>query len=230
VRRPIEVFPDPRLLLAPIAPDELAALLAREGLDRAVPLIGVATRHLHAGLPEWIKRSHGYSDAHAARAYAALARALDALAEFAQPVLIPMHPDPADDRAAADAIRGRMRAPERLVLLARSYRSAELIGIIGACELVIAGRLGAAIFATAGATPVLGLAYEGRVIEHLERSGLGRFAVDWRAVDPDRFAALARELWERRAALRLELAGRAPALRQQARGPARRAAELLAGA
>ncbi|MBI4341166.1 MAG: polysaccharide pyruvyl transferase family protein [Candidatus Omnitrophica bacterium] len=215
VRSAAALVGDPRILLTPAPAEEIRGLLRREGFDGTRPLIGLTTRHLSDDVPVWVKRTAGYTPEHVAQANVILGRTISALSQRADVVLLPMHPTYDEDLKTAEAIRDTMADPSQLNILSRAYRARELIGLIAACELLIAGRLGSAIFATAAGTPVLGVAYESRLPGYLEQIGCGRYVRDWRALD-DTFVRLAEELWSDRATVQRQMQGHLAHLKSQA--------------
>jgi len=197
VRTPVTLTTDPRFTLEPAAAVEVDRVLAGEGVAAGEPLFALTTRYLHPDVPAWVKRSHGYDDRHVLRSNQALARLADDLSEQGKLVLIPMHPELAEDQATADAIHRHMKHPERLRVLGRRYSPQVVIGIIARARLLVAGRLGSALFGTVTGTPVIGIAYESRMTDHLDRFGLGRYVFDWKDLDPDLLLERTRELLAR---------------------------------
>ncbi len=198
VAKGVSVYGDPRLLLQPSKEPDIAILLKREGIDPAKPIIGVTMRYMHGDLPEWIKRSHGYTDDVVRNAYQVIGRTIDDLSGLAQVVLVPMHPDHQDDMHVAETIREYMSTPSQLKVLKHSYRSQELLGIIRSCQMLVAGRLASAVFATATSTPMVGIAFEPRLCDHMQKIGCGRYVRDWKTLDYQDFSCLAKEVWSDR--------------------------------
>jgi polysaccharide pyruvyl transferase WcaK-like protein len=60
---------------------------------------------------------------------------------------------------------------------------------------LLASRLGSAVLAAARGTPIVAIAYETRMIDHMRRVGLGDFAFDWRDLNPDAIIAAADKVW-----------------------------------
>ncbi len=195
VKKDLSLFPDPRFILEPVPPAEIDNILIREGIDVEAPKIGITTRHMHERVPEWVKRSHNYSEDNVKNANEVIGRTVDYLGQYAQCVLIPMHPSYDEDLKTAEAIKKHMQNPSRLKILSRSYRSLELIGIINSCDMLIASRLGSAIFATVTSTPLVCIAYESRMIDHMEGIGLGQYVRDWRELNYNDFAKIAEDVW-----------------------------------
>ena len=60
---------------------------------------------------------------------------------------------------------------------------------------MLAARLSVAIFATITGTPMIGLAYEGRLQELMISLDLGEFVHNWHTVDPANFGRVAVRAW-----------------------------------
>lgn len=204
VRTPVTHLADPRFILPPADRSEVDAYLTGQGLDPAQPLIGISTRHMHDGMPDWVKRSHGYTPEHARSSYQALGEVVDRLAEKGQVFLLPMASSPAEDAATADLLRAHMTDPARLKV-PEPCRASELLGLIGACDMIVASRLGAALFATVTATPTLAVAYEARMVDHMQRIGQAEAVVDWRRLREDDLGAVAERVWADRDAIRRDM-------------------------
>lgn len=180
VSKKINLFADPRFLLEPTPPALVAEILRQEGVALDQPLIGVTTRHLHRHVPMWVKYSHGYSDTHMENANQVLARVIAHFSEKAQILIIPMHPHFADDETMAGQLRAAAPDASRIKMLSRRYSSPDVLGIIGRCDLLLAGRLGSAVFATVTGTPLVAISYEDRTMDYMKRIGLEQHAFDWK--------------------------------------------------
>lgn len=196
----VSMYGDPRYVLRPSGKQEVNDILRQEGIHIDRPIIGITLRHLHTQVPEWVKRSHGYTDAHVENAYSVLAKVIDALSHNAQVVVLPMHPKHEEDVMVTQQIKRRMKNPDSLKVLSRSLQVPDLIGIIANCEMIIASRLGSAVFATAMGTPILALAYEARMIDHMSHIGFEDCVVDWRTLDVE-FVKKATDTWSSRDAI-----------------------------
>ncbi len=86
-----------------------------------------------------------------------------------------------DDSRVADAVVARLPAQLRLsVAVDRAHRRPEaLIAQFRAFDLVVATRMHAAILALSAGRPVLGIAYEFKTRELLQRVGFGELVVDF---------------------------------------------------
>jgi polysaccharide pyruvyl transferase WcaK-like protein len=216
VKKDLLLYPDPRFVLEPVPIAEVQNILIQEGLDVEAPKIGITTRHLHEKVPDWVKRSHNYSEDNVKNANEVIGRTVDYLGRYAQCVLIPMHPSYDEDLKTAEAIKKHMENPSRLKILSRLYRSLELIGMIGSCNMVIASRLGSAIFATVTLTPLVSIAYESRMIDHMEGIGYGQYVRDWKELNYDDFVNIAEDVWQSRDTIKDQMGSRVEEFKDRA--------------
>jgi polysaccharide pyruvyl transferase WcaK-like protein len=201
VARPIKTFADSRLTLEPCSTAEVQHILEKEGIDPDQPLIGVSTRNVHAQMPAWVRRTHHYDDQTADRSNDALARVVAHLEKLAQLIVIPMHPTYEEDLLTFASISRNAGRWGHVKLLSHRYSAREVTGIIAHCHLLLACRLGSAVLAASRGTPIVAIAYETRMLDHMRRVGLGDFAFDWRDLNPDAIIAAADKVWT---ALRLD--------------------------
>jgi polysaccharide pyruvyl transferase WcaK-like protein len=192
---PVKTFADARLILEPCSMAEVRVILEKEGIDPDQPLIGLSTRNVHAQMPAWVRRTHHYDDQRANKSNDALARVVAHLGKLAQLVVIPMHPTYQEDQLTFASISRDAGRSGRMKLLSRRYSAREVTGIIAHCRLLLASRLGSAVLAAARGTPVIAIAYETRMLDHMRRVGLGDFAFDWRDLNPDAIVAAADKVW-----------------------------------
>jgi polysaccharide pyruvyl transferase WcaK-like protein len=195
VKKEVALFADPRFILEPVPAAEVRTLLLNEGINPDEPLIGLTTRYLHSHAPAWVKRSHSYSDDRVGNANEVLARAVAHLSELAQVLILPMHPSYDEDTEMAKVTHKYMKDPSRLKMLSRRYSSLEIMGIIQRCELLLACRLGSAVFATVTGTPVVAIAYEPRMMDHMERIQHRENVFDWKELEYDALVKRVREVW-----------------------------------
>jgi len=215
---------DPRFVLAPSAPERIRALLAEEGVALDRPCVAVTMRHFDDTTPKWVRNGSEYTSERDARAKDSLARALDALDPAIQVVFMPMHPDYRDDENAARGVVTRMSTAARAHLLSRQLSAQEAIGIIAHADMLVACRVGSAVFASLSGTPVVGISYEPRMTDHLERMDLEDCVVDWRNLDPKQVTERVQRVWHDREAMRT----RVGAKRDEMAALAREGAELVA--
>lgn len=217
VKKDVLLFPDPRFILDPISFADIKNILIGEGIDIDRPIIGITTRHLHENIPEWVKRSHGYTEELANNVYEVIGKTLNDQGQKLQYIIIPMHPSYQDDLKTFEKIKKHMTNPSSLKILSKQYRSLELIGIIGACKLIISSRLGSSIFATTTSTPLVSIAYESRMIDHMDNIGLDKFAFDWKELSLNSFSCIFGEVLSNHKELKENLGTKIENLRNKAR-------------
>ncbi len=195
VKKDVTLFADPRFILEPARFDEVQGILIKEGINVEEPFIVVTTRFLHQNVPAWVKRSHSYTNERVEIANEVIARVVAYLSEFAQVLIIPMHPSYDEDIEMANVIKEYIQDPSRLKMLSRRYSALDLMSIINQCEFLLACRLGSAVFATVAGTPLVAIAYEPRMIDHMERIGLSEYVFDWKGLKYDDLVAKIKEVW-----------------------------------
>lgn len=213
VTREISLFADPRFLLEPAPPVLVDEILRQEGVALDQPIISITTRYLHQDVPTWVKYSHGYSDSYVENANSVLARVIAHLSEQTQILIIPMHPHFADDEAMARQLRISSSDPSRIKMLSRRYSSLEVLGIIGRCDLLLAGRLGSAVFATVTGTPLVAISYEDRTMDYMKRIGFENQAFDWKTLHYDDMARIIDNVLTSRQGLKQKMQEQAKALK-----------------
>ncbi len=169
----VRVTADPAFLFRPAGRERAAALLAAAGIPLGdVPLWGVAARPWQLGVV-------------AGRTEAQIAGALDRLLERrgGRVLLLPFQTLPgglADDVATAERIRAGLRPElaERAHVLPPFENPADLAAVVGLCEVVLAVRLHALVFAGLAAVPAVVLSYDPKVRSHAERLGLGELTLE----------------------------------------------------
>lgn len=217
VRRETLLFPDPRFVLEAATAERTRAVLLAEGIDPDRPCVGLTTRYLHADVPGWVRRGHHLDAWRVDTAYDSIAAGLAEVGREAQLVQIPLHPLAREDEATASELRRRLPPDVPLRLLGRRYPPAETLGLIRHCGMVIAGRLGSAVFATVTGTPLVAIAYEPRMLSHMRMIGLEDCAIDIREADVARVTSLVARVWRERAAMRERVQARAASLAEMAR-------------
>jgi polysaccharide pyruvyl transferase WcaK-like protein len=207
---------DPRFVLDPPPADAIGPLLEKEGIDPSKPFIILTTRYLHPGIPRWVKRSHFYDDEILRRSNEAMAAMTALLERKAQLLILPMHPTLEEDMEMARALRKRMETPSRLKVLSRRYSALEVLGMINLAEMVVASRLGSAVFATLTGTPIVSIAYEPRMKDHMRRIGQEGHVHDWKELTDHGLAKDIEAVWDGRNRIREDLKQKAGAFRELA--------------
>jgi polysaccharide pyruvyl transferase WcaK-like protein len=82
--------------------------------------------------------------------------------------------------------------------------------------MVIASRLGSAIFATVTLTPLVSIAYESRMIDHMEGIGYGQYVRDWKELNYDDFVNIAEDVWQSRDTIKDQMGSRVEEFKDRA--------------
>ena len=163
----VSVSADPAFLLSTehIRPEDV---LIGMGLEPRSPIVGVALRPWSRGVdPEaWEP---------------AVAAALDALVERTGGTLlfVPFEKSPwteDDDFALASRVRRRLAHADRAAILSGLLAPQDTASLLAGCDLVLAMRLHAAIFALAGGVPTVAIGYDPKVGALLSKAGLSRLS------------------------------------------------------
>jgi len=204
VTRPIHRGADLAFLMAPAPQDRVRALLARSGLDASGLRIGLAVRDWPGLL-----------------APGALGEEVGRFAQARGAAVAILPFDRVRDRAAS--VAAAVAAGGRVI---DAVSPQELLGVIGALDLVVAVRLHALIFAAALAVPAVGVAYDPKVPAFAAEAGL---------TEPLPVGASARALrgaleaaWEARTEVRRRMEALVPGFRLSAAESVGAAATLLA--
>ena len=180
IKNEVELFADPRFILTPLKQNYINEILIKENVDISKPYICITTRFMHDKIPQWVKKSHHYTEKNVQDSNTCISKIISYLSELKQVVLIPMHPEYEEDQQMANKLRKNMQNPLRLILLSKRYRALEILGIINYAEMILASRVGSAVFSTVTKTPIIAISYEPRMTDHMNRCGLGNYVFDWR--------------------------------------------------
>jgi polysaccharide pyruvyl transferase WcaK-like protein len=216
VKKDVFLFADPRFILEPVPSDKVRSILIKEGVDPDEPFISISTRYLHQNVPTWVKRSHYYTNEGVQNANEIIARVAAYLGGLAQVLIIPMHPSYREDMEMANVISKYMRVLSRLKMLSRTYSALEIMGIINQSQLLIASRLGSAVFATVTGTPIISIAYELRMMDHMERIRLSEYVFDWKELKYEDLVAKINEVWLSRDTIKAYLKSQVKGFRELA--------------
>ncbi|MDI6772472.1 MAG: polysaccharide pyruvyl transferase CsaB [bacterium] len=202
---PVGVGADLAALLMPCPPQRVEELLARSGLDASVPYLGVVVR-------PWKGLVEASTVGRAVRRFAG--------AHGAQVAVFPF--DRAHDLEVSDAVA--VASGGRVV---QATTPQDLLGLVGAMDLMLGVRLHALIFAAIQAVPAVALAYDPKVTAFASAMGLpGPLPADASEQVLEEALAVA---WQSRAGARARLRAAVPALRQAAAAGVGSVVRLLAG-
>jgi polysaccharide pyruvyl transferase CsaB len=202
VTTPIEVTADPALLLTPTPfSDEM---LAREGVVKERPLVGMSVREPGGAAPGLERSSY----------HVTLASAADFIVSRfdADVVFVPME---RTDVGHAHRVIAEMAEPARARVLTARYSPRQVLGLMDHFELAVGMRLHFLLFAALAAVPLLALPYASKVTGLLEALGLPAPSRLQEHAGP-LIAALDR-LWDTRQSMRSQLRERVPRLQEHAR-------------
>jgi len=183
IKNEVELFADPRFILSPLNQDYINEILKKENVDISKPYVCITTRFMHDKIPKWVKKSHHYTEKIVQDSNTCISKIIAYLSEIKQVVIIPMHPEYEEDQQMANTLRKNMKDPSRLILLSKRYRALEILGIINYAEMILASRVGSAVFATVTRTPIIAISYEPRMVDHMKRCGLGNYVFEWRKLN-----------------------------------------------
>lgn len=133
-----------------------------------------------------------------------------------------------DDRGLAARVRGRMSNPERAAILPEPLSPAKTRVLLSSCDLVLAMRLHAAIFAISGGVPAVALAYDPKVRALLARLDLSSLVEPLDAISGWSLQARMESALEAGEDLRGRLSSAAEELARLAEADVAAAARLLA--
>jgi len=206
---------DPAFLLEPSPPASIGELRRRAGIDGDGPIIALAPSQA-------IARHAGVDEERHLRAWSSAIRMI--VEEIPARVLLVPHVQGtgvgSDDTLITRELQARA-GDDRRVSVAGAMTAAELKGLIGGCELLVAERMHAAIAGLSGGVPTLTVGYS-RKAEGIMRQVLGTQMGRSLVIPIEQFVdqGCAVEAicsaWTLRHEIRETLEGRLPAVRQMA--------------
>lgn len=186
VETPMQKGIDLRAILDPAPRERVNEILRGEGIDPEKPMIGVTVRYIYKEIPDWVK---GHLDMHEGsidRFNETLGRLVAELSKSSQVFIIAMNPKLEEDLAAAENIKKYMDDPSRLKVIGHRYLATEILGIIKACDLLLAGRVGSAFFATMMHTPLIAISHDERMNDWMEEIHMQEYLFDWQSLDVEK--------------------------------------------
>ena len=205
----IEVVPDPAFHLPRGAADPAIAGVL-QGMQR--PILGVALRHWAMGAvpADWQSQVAAALDGHLAE-------------KGGTALFVPLQDGESeveDDVRLSRAVMTRMERGGQAALTPDGLDPLQRFHLLEGCDAVLGMRLHAVIAALRGAVPVVGLAYDPKVVVLMEASGLGGACLGPEAWQRERIAAALGSSAGRR---------RAEGMTEGERRPVSRSAEIAAG-
>ncbi|HAV77535.1 MAG TPA: hypothetical protein DCX53_09315 [Anaerolineae bacterium] len=186
IKTPIRQGIDLRAVLDPAPRERVEEILKEEGLDPKKPMVAFTVRYIHKDVPDWVKEHLDMHDNSVDKFNEALGKVAAELSKTAQVFVIAMNPDPAEDKAVAEKMREYMDDPSQLKLIEHRFLATETLGILKACDMIVAGRVGSAFFATMLETPFIAIAHEGRMKDWMEEIGMQQYMFDWQSLDAEK--------------------------------------------
>ena len=217
IKNEVELFADPRFILFPLNQDYINEILKKENVDISKPYVCITTRFMHEKIPKWVKKSHHYNEKIVQDSNRCISKIIDYLSELRQVVLIPMHPKYEEDQQMANILRKNMQDPSKLIILSKRYRALEILGIINYAEMILASRVGSAVFSAVTKTPIIAVSYEPRMIDHMKRCGLGNYVFDWRKLNYEELKNSIDEILQKKENIKGILEANAETFKEQAK-------------
>ncbi len=205
----IKLTADPALTIKGIDVENAKNLLSEEGIPMDKKILGISIR-------DWKNCPPSYWDE--------LAEGIETVCRELQlcPVWIPLKRD--DDILVSNKIAEKMKIES--YLLSKSYNSCELVGIIGLCDMVIAMRLHAAIYAASCGVPVINLSYDPKVKGFSEYIGIDT-SLDLESFSKDKIIEISRGISKNKENIIISLNKRVEELKEKAYENADLALEII---
>ncbi|MBI4233163.1 MAG: polysaccharide pyruvyl transferase family protein [Chloroflexi bacterium] len=207
----VHVFPDASFGVAPSPPERVAGLLARYGL-RPGQFMALTVR-------PW----SFYGEALYQRYLDTMAQAVDALlSEGTSPkvaivLMSTMRFAGEDDLEAAEALRQRVQAKDRVVIVTEDMTPPDISALYGQARFLVGTRAHSLILASLSGTPSVGISYWGHKTHGFTRMlGLEEFTLNIRELDTQGVLNAVHRLLDNEASLRAGLMARTAQLRERA--------------
>jgi len=199
--KPLKLMADAALLLEPADADAVHDIFLQENLDLpGKPLVAFCVKGPRSDR----------------RQMTALARAMDmTAAELGGGVaMFPFHHP--EDVEYAEAVRALASDRDSVMIVKGKYRPAEVLGLIGMCDLVVGMRLHSLIFAAAQGVPFVAVSYDPKIDEFVREFGL-KPAVHTPVVGPEMLFDAVVDTYEARGRIRTRITQTASRLRERAK-------------
>ncbi len=205
----IKVTADPALTINGISGETAKELLSDEGIPSDKKILGISIRDWKAcSVTFWDELSEGIEK---------VCKKYDLI-----PLWIPLKQD--DDILISNKIAEKMNIES--YTLSKSYSAEELVGIVGVCDMMVAMRLHAAIYAANRGVPVINLSYDPKVTGFSEYIGIDT-TMDLFSFSKEKMTELADSIIENKESLAHNLNKRADELKEKALSNANLAIEII---
>ncbi len=217
IRSPdIEVTADPSVLLSPAPVVNMRSVPVRVfRRSEEYPLIGISLRPWFPYTVKDQKLAHE-KESHFQMT---LAQTADALIDQlgARIVFIPMHfGDRARDVPLCEGVLALMKSSDKTYLLSERCAPQEMMTLLGGMDLVIGMRLHSLILAATMNVPVIGIAYDPKIIGFLSSINQEKYAINIEDLHVERCLSLVKSVWLHRDQIRREIQKRVIRLKQKA--------------
>jgi polysaccharide pyruvyl transferase CsaB len=217
IRSPgIEVTADPSVLLSPAPAVNMRSVPAKVfRRSEEYPLIGISMR-------PWFPYSvKDQKLAHEKQSHfkMTLAQTVDALIDRlgARIVFMPMHfGDRAGDASICADVLALMKSHDEACLLGERYTPQEMMALLGEMDLVIGMRLHSLILAATVNVPVIGIAYDPKIMSFMSSISQDEYAVNIEDLHVERCLSLVESVWLHRDQIRGEIQEQIIRLKQKA--------------
>jgi len=216
VKAPMQQGIDLRAVLEPAPRERVDEILREEGIDPEKPMIAFTVRYINKDIPAWVRTQLNLHDESIAKFNEALGKVAAELSKSAQVFIIAMNPTVEEDMAAAENISKYMDNPSKLKFIKHRYLATEMLGVIKACDALIAGRVGSAFFATMMQTPLIAISHESRMSDWMQEIGMQEFLFDWQSLDADKILQQVEKLQTSRVEIMKVFQTKAESSRQKA--------------
>lgn len=185
VKTPIHQGTDLRVVLRASPRERIDQLLRAQGLDPSKPLIGFTVRYIHENLPAWVKTQVEFNADTIQNFNRALGELAAELSRSAQVFILAMNPSLEEDLAVMENMQRFMPDPSQLKIVEHRHLAIDMLGMIAASDLLIAGRVGSAFFSTLMGTPLIAISHETRMNDWMAEIGMDEYCFDWHSLDAD---------------------------------------------
>jgi polysaccharide pyruvyl transferase WcaK-like protein len=216
---PIYVTADVAFILEPPPDQRIKEILAKEGINEPIPLIGISVSKIisNYGFPELKSRKDKYNEyvKLMSKVINYLVETLNATIVFVPHVIGPGEDN--DDRIVADGICKLIKNKDKIISIKEEYTPEELKGIIGQCDLFIGARMHATIASTSMHVPTVAIAYSDKTHGIIGTMlGYEAYVLDIKDLSYDKLISKINDAWENRYKMKKDLEMKMPEIKEKA--------------